>query len=194
MRRSNDFTFTSTQFVLFQCYFRQCCQRNLASSCLHALDSGTLHVIPGSGTYRKSRLLRYSLARPGHCRTFVFLGLHAEISGWECGQQRLAPHCAQVCRDRWTLQNFSSSRDHARPPRSSSALSVVLTMNARRFQRTHLLSGMGSSLNASKGIGTRGTDIALAYGSEPVAGSARTGRELDAGSDREDRSSGGDTR
>ena len=31
------------------------------------------HVIRGSGTYRKSRLLRHSLARPGPLWIFVFL-------------------------------------------------------------------------------------------------------------------------
>ena len=39
-----------------------------------------------------------------------------------------------------------SSRDHTRPPRLSFALAMILTMNARRFQRTHPLSGKGSSL------------------------------------------------
>ena len=37
---------------------------------------------------------------------------------------------------------------------------MVLTMNARRFQRTHPLSGMGSSLNASKDNGVGVTDLA----------------------------------
>ena len=46
-----------------------------------------------------------------------------------------------------------SSRDHTRPLRLSFALAVVLTVEARRFQRTHPLSGMGSSLNASKDTG-----------------------------------------
>ena len=65
---------------------------------------------------------------------------------------------------------------------------------------------MESSLNASKDLGMGVNDLALACGSEPVAdavctavvGPARTGRVLDAGSDREDRSSDvcnvGDTR
>ena len=61
---------------------------------------------------------------------------------------------------------FSSSRGHTRPPRLSFALVVVLTMNARRFQRTHCLSGSGSSLNASKDIGMEISDIMPI--SEPV--------------------------
>ena len=61
-----------------------------------------------------------------------------------------------------------SSCDHARPSCLSVALTVVLTMNARRFQRTHLLGRMGSSLNASKDIGMGVTDFALTCGSEPV--------------------------
>ena len=83
---------------------------------------------------------------------------------------------------------------------------MILTMNARRFQRTHHLTGMGSSLNASKDIGMGVSGFALTCGSEPVVdavcpavvGSRRTGRLLDAGSDREDRFSAvcyvGDTR
>ena len=63
-----------------------------------------------------------------------------------------------------------SSRDHSRPPRLSFALAVVLTMNARRFQSQHPLSGMGSSLNASKDIGLGVTDLALTCESEPVVG------------------------
>ena len=44
---------------------------------------------------------------------------------------------------------------------------MVLTMNARRFQRPHLLRGMGDySLNASKDIGMAVTDLSLACGSE----------------------------
>ena len=136
--------------------------------------------------------------------------------------RRFAPCCAEVCWDRGTLQcdwtkhahpkasaprsKVSSSRDHARPLRLSFAHAMVLTMSARRFQRTHPLGGMGSSLNASKDFDVEVSDLALTCGSEPVmdtvctgvVGSARTGRELDAGSAREDRSSdvcyAGDTR
>ena len=39
----------------------------------------------------------------------------------------------------------SSSRDHTRPLRLSVALAIVLTMHARRFQRTHALSGIIAS-------------------------------------------------
>ena len=45
------------------------------------------------------------------------------------------------------------SREFTRPLRLSFALAMILTMNARRFQRTHLLSGMGSSLDASRDVG-----------------------------------------
>ena len=92
---------------------------------------------------------------------------------------------------------FSFSLDHARPPLLSLALAMVLTMNARRFQRTHLLSGTCSSLNASKDIGMGVVDFAPTCGSEPmvdgvrtaVVGSDRTSRVLDASSGREDESS-----
>ena len=62
---------------------------------------------------------------------------------------------------------------------------MIHTVNARRLQSTHFLSCVGV------------TDLAFTCGSEPVVdavctavvGSARTGRVLNAGSDREDRSS-----
>ena len=44
MCRGNDFTSTTTHFVLFQSYLRQCC-RKLASSCSHAVDSGTVWFV-----------------------------------------------------------------------------------------------------------------------------------------------------
>ena len=142
------------------------------------------------------------------------------VSVWECGQQRFAPYSSQMFWDRWTLQCFRTktyfhpkasaprsefcfSREHTRSPLLSSALAMVLTMNARRFQRTHPLRGMGDySLNRQRILIWE----LLTCGSEPVidavctavVGSARTGRTLDAGSAREDRSSDvycvGDTR
>ena len=44
---------------------------------------------------------------------------------------------------RITRRVFCSSRDHTRPLGSSFELPMILTMNARRFQRTHPLRGMG---------------------------------------------------
>ena len=74
-----------------------------------------------------------------------------------------------------------SLRDHARLPRLSSARAMVLTMNARRFQRTRPMGVI---------------DLAPTCGSEAmvdgvrtaVVGSDRTSRVLDAGSQREDES------
>ena len=134
------------------------------------------------------------------------------ISSWKRGQQRCAPYCLQVFSDRWTLQCFRtkhvylkasasrskccSSRDHTRPHCLSFALAMVLTMNARRFQRTHPLSGMGFSLSASNDIAVGVFDHALVCESESeidaryaaVVGSACS-CVFEAGSDREDRSS-----
>ena len=90
--------------------------------------------------------------------------------------------------------------------RLSFALAMILTLNARRFRRTHPLRGMGTSISPSKNFGMGILDPELSCGSEPVTdavrstvvGSARTGRVLNAGSDRGDRSSDvcsvGDTR
>ena len=122
-------------------------------------------------------------------------------TGGRCSEQKHAHPKASASRS-----EICSSRDHTRPHRLSFALAMILTVNARRFQRTDPLSETGSALNTSKDIGMGVTDFALTCGSEPVVdavctavvGSARTGRVLDAASDREDRSSevcyAGDTR
>ena len=74
----------------------------------------------------------------------------------------------------------------------SFALAMVLTMNARRFQRTHPPSGMGSSLNASRDVAigvidlTPTSELVIDAGYAAVVGSAFS-CVLDAGSDREDR-------
>ena len=56
---------------------------------------------------------------------------------------------------------FCSSWVHTRTSRLSLALAMILTMNARRFQRTTLLCGVGSSVYPSKDIGTEVTDLAF---------------------------------
>ena len=175
------------------------------SNALHAFDSGTpvFHVC---GTRRKSKLFWCILARPGPLRISVCLDLHAEkerLSRLECGQQRFALGNVFAKSGRCSVSGqkhshpkgsasrpeFCSSRDHTRPPRWSFALTMLVTMNARRFQITHPLRGTEFSVNLSADIGLGVTDLALACGSEPV---------VDAGSDREDRSSDvccvGDTR
>ena len=58
------------------------------------------HVIRVCGTCPKSKLWRCNLARPGPWRIIVFwftIQKKNVISGWECGQQRLAPDRSQVC-------------------------------------------------------------------------------------------------
>ena len=63
---------------------------------------------------------------------------------------------------------FCSSREHTSPLRLSFALVVILTVNARRFQRKHPLSGMGSALNASKDNGVGVIDLVHICGSESM--------------------------
>ena len=55
---------------------------------------------------------------------------------------------------------YGSSRDHTHLSRLSLALAMVLTMNAQRFQRAHLLRDMGSLLNTSKDTGMGVIDLA----------------------------------
>ena len=57
-------------------------------------------------------------------------------------------------------QSFYSSRDHTRPLRLPFGLAMVLTMYARRFQRTFLLSEMGTALKAPKDIAVGVTHFA----------------------------------
>ena len=186
MCRRNDFTFTTTHFVLSQSYFRQSCHRKLTSPCTH--------VIHGYGTYRKSRPLRRRFARPLPWRIIEFLVQVEESErcfwlGTWTGRDvhRIARKCARtsgrcnVLGQKYVHPQPSasrpecySSRDHTRPLRLSFPLATILTMNARRFQRTHHLSGMGSSLNATKDIGTGVSGFALTCGSEPVVGAVCT--------------------
>ena len=156
MCRCDDFTSATTHFGLSQNYFRQCCHRKLASSCSHALDSGTpmRFMVLGRTTNRSS----YSLDPGGFLflvqtkykkRTLFLVGnvdgrdLHrvarrcgtgrrCSVSGQQHGHPKIYAFRSELC----------SSRDHTRPPKLSLALAMVLTMNAQRFQRTHLFRGM----------------------------------------------------
>ena len=66
--------------------------------------------------------------------------------------------------------DLCSSCHHTRPPRLSFALAMVLSMNARRFQRPHPLRGAGTSTSASNDFGTGIIDTVLTCGSEPRMG------------------------
>ena len=81
---------------------------------------------------------RYSFAHPGSFRMFCVFGSpwRERKSFWVCN-----------------VESRKASRDDARPP-------LTLPMISRRFQRTHLLSGVGFTLNASKDIGKGVTDLA----------------------------------
>ena len=140
-------------------------------------------------------------------------------SGWKRGQQGFAQCCSQVC---WGQADVAVCLEknmfirtlppHALsvalhvttpPPRLSLALAIVLTISARRFQRTHPFSGMGLSLDASMDIGMEVTDLTpiselvMDAGFTAVVGSA-VPCLFKAGSDCKDRSSDvcyvGDTR
>ena len=154
------------------------------------------------------------LGSPCRKRTFLLVG-NADSRD----SHRIARICAGTdgrCsvsgRKKFTLQSSLSrsdrfsSRDNTRAPKMSFALAMTLTMNARRFQRTHTLTGMRSSLSTSKDTGMGNIYIAHICASESmmdavrvtVVGSACAGLELDAGSGHNGRSSNvcsvGDTR
>ena len=65
------------------------------------------------------------------------------VSYFKCGQQGFVSYCTKVCWDRGTLQCdvHPNSLDHARPPRLSFAIAMVLTLKGRRLQRTHCRRG-----------------------------------------------------
>ena len=179
-------------------------------------------MIRGSGTYRKSRLLLRSLARPGPCRIFVCLSpcrqrtlfLVRNVDGRDLC--RIAPTCAgtggrcSVPGEEHVHPKASASRSECYSSRNHTRRAfIVRTMASAkderggRFQRTHLLSGMGSSLNASEDIGAGVSDLTpipspvVDAGYTAVVGSACP-CVVEADSDCEDRSSDvgyvGDTR
>ena len=159
----------------------------------HGLGAGGTFYIFGSPCRKRTLFLVGNVdSRDSHriARKCAGTGGRCSVSGQKHDHPKTPASRSEFC----------SSRDYSRP------LSFFfLALNARRFQRTHLFSGMGSSLNASKDIGMGVIDLAPICESEPVmdtvcaavAGLARA-RVLDAGSDREDRSSDvchvGDTR
>ena len=129
---------------------------------LASLGFCNTRVIRGCGTCRKSTPLRHRLARPGPWRILVFLDHDAgsERSFWlgtgttEIYTVLLAGVSEQVdvavCQDKKASKGFriTLSRDHTRSRHLSFALAIFLIMKARRYQRTHPLRGMASSLDA----------------------------------------------
>ena len=163
---SNDFTSTTTQFVLSQGYLRHCFHRQHASS--RAMDSGAgvrFVVVGRSENTDSCGAASNGLGPGGFLHFWITVEKATVASCWKRGQQEFAPYCRKVCWDLRTLQcnwtkarssknfrvtlKFSSLRDHTRPPRLSSALAMVLTMNAHRNQRTHLLSDADSIAHSS---------------------------------------------
>ena len=134
---------------------------------LACLGFWNTRVNRGCGTWRKSRLLGGTAslglgpggwvcvrALPCRKRTLFLVG-NVDNRDWH----RIGGKCVgtsgrcDVSRQKHvhpktsaSRSEFCSSRDHT----TLSVLAMILTMNARRFQRTHSLSGMGSSLNALK--------------------------------------------
>ena len=152
----------------FQGSLRQCLHRLTCFIVLARLGFWNTRVIRGCGPCPKSRPFRRSPARPGPWRTSASLDHHAEselcswLGTWTAG--------ICVCWDRWPLQcdctktTFVERLPHHAQSmvlrvttptslRLSLALAMVVTIHARRFQRTHPLSDMGSLLNVSKDTG-----------------------------------------
>ena len=105
--------------------------------------------------------------RPGPWRIFLINVQKANVVSAKRGQQRFAPNCSQM---RWNWRSLQCFRTKTSPSQKltttlrellSFARAMIFTMDARRLQRTHLLSGMGSSLNASKWTCVGVTDLAL---------------------------------
>ena len=84
--RRNDFTSTTTRFVLSQGYFRQCCRRKLALSRSHAVVSGTpmWFAVVGHGL---------GLGGVFH---FWITAQKDVVSCWKRGQEGFVPCCTKV--------------------------------------------------------------------------------------------------
>ena len=111
-----------------------------------------------------SFLARNVVNRDSHriSRRCIGIGGHCSVSGQKYVHLKASASCSifHLHLDTLALTDYLSR------------LPWVLTMNARRFQRTHLLSLTGSSLNASKEIEMRVTDLSPTCGSEPVMDAA----------------------
>ena len=141
--------------------FRLCGHHKLASAFSHAVDSEAFYD-SWIRTCRNSKLFAAQPRTVSALEENVYGDLHAKRPLF---LQRLAPNCSQMGWNKWTLQcvrnsfpkaaasrsECCSSRDPLTPHRFPFALAMVLTMHARRCQGTHPLSGMGSSLSASRG-------------------------------------------
>ena len=88
-----------------------------------------------------------------HCiaRKCAGTGGGCSVSGHKHAHRKASKSRSELC----------FSRGDTRPHRLSFALAMILTMNARRFQRTHPFSEMGSALSASKDIAIGVNDVAL---------------------------------
>ena len=148
----SDFTSTATHFVLFQSYLRQCCLSKHVSSFSHAVDSGT-------GVRRTAwalaDFLRFWITVRTRERCFwsetwtveICTALLANVlgQGGRCsvsGQKHFHPKASTSRSEFFFALHVTTPALRVYLWR----LLVILTMNARRFQRTHPLSGMGSSL------------------------------------------------
>ena len=144
-------TSTTTHFVLSQSHFHQCCHRKLASPCSHALDfvehpcDSWLWDVPKIQALAAQPRTFLALSdfcfvgSPSRERTLLLVG-HADNKD----VHRIARRCASVSGQKHVHPKASASRplthsshDHTRFHRLSFALAMILSMNARRFQRTH---------------------------------------------------------
>ena len=166
--RSNDFTSTTMRFVLPK-LFPPVLPSQTCFTVLTCFGFWNTRVMHGCGTCRRCRLLRESFARPG-LGGFVLLDHRTEsercfwFETWTIARKCAWTGCCSVSGQKQVHPKASTSRSKFRSSALLVCLSrfvIVLTMNARRFQRTHPLSGMGSSLDASKDIGLGGTDLAF---------------------------------
>ena len=98
MSRRNDFTSTTTRFVLFQKDIRLCGNRKLASACSHAVVSAA----PYDSCLRDVPKIQTLAAQPRvawawRILFFWIIMQKAEvISGRKCRRQRYAPNCSQM--------------------------------------------------------------------------------------------------
>ena len=106
--RSNDFTSTTTHFVLSQGDLRQCCHRKLASSCSQTLDSGTpvvfVVVCQKIQTVAAHPLTARALSDYSFWITMQKTNIVSGLEVWTT--ERFAPCCSNMCLNSWRLQCF----------------------------------------------------------------------------------------
>ena len=105
-------------------------RRKLASACSHAVDSEAPH---DSWMWNVPKIPALA-AQPHGLGRFLYFWISMRkadvVSGCECGQQRSAPKCSQMCWNRGTLQCFRTKISIQRLPHHTQSFVLHVTTPA----------------------------------------------------------------